>query len=85
MRADREAGFTLLEALIAFAILALASRLGLASGQTGTSIGLVMAARIVPGLFFSAPVGALIDRLDRKQVMVITMLVRAGVVPLRAG
>jgi len=63
-----------------FAILALASRLGLASGQTGTSIGLVMAARIVPGLFFSAPVGALIDRLDRKQVMVVTMLVRAGVV-----
>lgn len=63
-----------------FAILALASRLGLASGQTGTSIGLVMAARIVPGLFFSAPVGALIDRLDRKQVMVITMLLRAGVV-----
>lgn len=63
-----------------FAILALASRLGLASGQTGTSIGLVMAARIVPGLFFSAPVGALIDRLDRKQVMVITMFVRAGVV-----
>jgi dTMP kinase len=63
-----------------FAILALASRLGLASGQTGTSIGLVMAARIVPGLFFSAPVGALIDRMDRKQVMVITMLVRAGVV-----
>lgn len=63
-----------------FAILALASRLGLASGQTGTSIGLVMAARIVPGLFFSAPVGALIDRLDRKQVMVVTMLLRAGVV-----
>ncbi|HEY8546334.1 MAG TPA: MFS transporter, partial [Acidimicrobiales bacterium] len=63
-----------------FAILALASRLGLASGQTGTSIGLVMAARIVPGLFFSAPVGALIDRLDRKQVMVITMFVRGGVV-----
>lgn len=63
-----------------FAILALASRLGIASGQTGTSIGLVMAARIVPGLFFSAPVGALIDRLDRKQVMVVTMFVRAGVV-----
>lgn len=63
-----------------FAILALASRLGLASGQMGTSIGLVMAARIVPGLFFSAPVGALIDRLDRKQVMVVTMLLRAGVV-----
>ena len=63
-----------------FAILALASRLGLASGQTGTAIGLVMAARIVPGLLFSAPVGALIDRLDRKQVMVVTMLVRGGVV-----
>jgi len=62
------------------AILILAGRIGLDSGQQGTSIGLVMAARIVPGLFFSAPAGVLIDRMDRKQVMVVTTLVRAGVV-----
>jgi dTMP kinase len=62
------------------AILILAGRIGLASGQQGTSIGLVMAARIVPGLFFSAPAGVLIDRMDRKQVMVVTTLMRAAVV-----
>lgn len=62
------------------AILALASRIGLESGQQGTSIGIVMAARIIPGLFFSGPAGVLIDRMDRKQVMVVTTLVRAGVV-----
>jgi dTMP kinase len=62
------------------AILALASRIGLESGQQGTSIGIVMAARIIPGLFFSGPAGVLIDRMDRKQVMVVTTIVRAGVV-----
>ena len=62
------------------AILALASSIGLESDQQGTSIGIVMAARIIPGLFFSGPAGVLIDRMDRKQVMVVTTLVRAGVV-----
>jgi dTMP kinase len=62
------------------AILTLAGRIGIASGQPGTSIGVVMAARIVPGLFFSGPAGVLADRMDRKQVMVVTTLLRAGVV-----
>jgi dTMP kinase len=62
------------------AILTLAGRIGIAAGQPGTSIGVVMAARIVPGLFFSGPAGVLADRMDRKQVMVVTTLLRAGVV-----
>jgi dTMP kinase len=60
------------------AILILASRLG--SGAPGASVGLVMAARIIPGFFLSAGAGVLIDRMDRKQVMVASMLVRALVV-----
>jgi dTMP kinase len=60
------------------AILILANRLG--SGAPGASVGLVMAARIVPGFFLSAGAGVLIDRMDRKQVMVASMLVRALVV-----
>jgi dTMP kinase len=60
------------------AILILASRLG--ASAPGASVGLVMAARIVPGFFFSAGAGVLIDRMDRKQVMVVTMAVRAAVV-----
>jgi dTMP kinase len=60
------------------AILVLANRLG--AGAPGASVGLVMAARIVPGFFLSAGAGVLIDRMDRKQVMVVTMIVRAAVV-----
>ncbi|HEY8524206.1 MAG TPA: MFS transporter [Acidimicrobiales bacterium] len=60
------------------AILVLASRVG--ASAPGASVGLVMAARIVPGFFLSAGAGVLIDRMDRKQVMVVTMVVRAGVV-----
>ncbi|HZA87327.1 MAG TPA: MFS transporter, partial [Acidimicrobiales bacterium] len=60
------------------AILILAGRLG--AGAPGASIGLVMAARIIPGFFLSAGAGVLIDRMDRKQVMVASMLVRALVV-----
>lgn len=60
------------------AIFALAHRIG--AGTPGTSVGLVMAARIIPGFFFSAAAGVLIDRMDRKQVMVVTTLVRAAVV-----
>ncbi|HEX8803179.1 MAG TPA: MFS transporter, partial [Acidimicrobiales bacterium] len=60
------------------AILILASRVG--AGAPGASVGLVMAARIVPGFFLSAGAGVLIDRLDRRKVMVWTMAVRAAVV-----
>ena len=60
------------------AILILANRLG--ASAPGASVGLVMAARIVPGFFLSAGAGVLIDRMDRRKVMVVTMVVRAGVV-----
>jgi dTMP kinase len=61
-----------------FAILILASRLG--ASAPGASIGLVMAARIIPGFFLSAGAGVVVDRMDRRRVMVVTMAVRAGVV-----
>lgn len=60
------------------AIVILAADVGAAAA--GASVGVVMAARIVPGFFFSAGAGVLIDRMDRKQVMVVTNILRAGVV-----
>lgn len=60
------------------AILILANRLG--ASAPGASVGLVMAARIIPGFFLSAGAGVLIDRMDRRKVMVVTMVVRAAVV-----
>jgi dTMP kinase len=60
------------------AIVTLADRIGAGSG--GASVGVVMAARIIPGFFLAAGAGALIDRMDRKQVMVVTTLARAAVV-----
>jgi MFS family permease len=60
------------------AIVVLAQRIG--SSAPGASVGLVMSARIIPGFFFAAGAGVLIDRMDRKQVMVVTNIVRAGVV-----
>jgi dTMP kinase len=62
------------------AVVVLASRIG--SGSPGTSVGLVMAARIIPGFLFSAGAGVLVDRWDRKKVMVTCSLVQAGVVCL---
>jgi dTMP kinase len=60
------------------AIVVLADDLGAGSG--GGAVGLVMAARIIPGFFLSAGAGVLIDRMDRKQVMVISIVARAVVV-----
>ena len=60
------------------AILTLAGRLG--ASAPGASVGLVMAARIIPGFFLSAGAGVVVDRLDRRRVMVVTMFVRAAVV-----
>jgi dTMP kinase len=59
------------------AITALADRLG--GNYAGASIGLVLAARIVPGFFLAPIAGVLIDRWDRKRVMVVCDLGRAGV------
>jgi dTMP kinase len=50
------------------AILALAARVGGSSPEA--SIALVMSARMVPGFFFGSVAGVLVDRWDRKRVMV---------------
>jgi dTMP kinase len=50
------------------AIVAIASRVG--GGNSGTAIGLVLSARVAPGLFLGSFVGVLADRLDRKKTMV---------------
>jgi dTMP kinase len=60
------------------AIVILAARVGAANAAG--SVGVVMAARIIPGFFFAAGAGVLIDRMDRKQVMVVTNVARAAVV-----
>ena len=52
--------------LLAISILAI--RLG--SGSEGAALSLVLAARIVPGFFFGPIAGVLVDRWDRKRVMV---------------
>ncbi|MDQ3146150.1 MAG: MFS transporter [Actinomycetota bacterium] len=60
------------------AILALADRLG-GGGSSGTSIGLVMVARMTPGFFLASVGGVLVDRWDRKRVMVLCNLGRAAI------
>ncbi len=57
------------------AIVAVATRI---SGSAG-AISLVMSARLVPGFFLAPVAGVLVDRLDRKKIMVTCDLVRAGV------
>jgi dTMP kinase len=60
------------------AILALAARVG-GGDSAGTSVGVVMVARMTPGFFLASVGGVLIDRWDRKRVMVLTNLGRAAV------
>jgi dTMP kinase len=57
-----------------FAITALADRVGGLS-----SVGAVFAARIAPGLFFASVIGVVVDRFDRKRVMVFCDIGRAAV------
>jgi dTMP kinase len=59
------------------AIVALAARVG--GGSPATAIGVVMAARLVPGLFLAPVVGVFIDRWSRKRVMVACDLGRGAV------
>lgn len=59
------------------AIAALAARIG--GGSPEAAIGVVMAARIVPGLFLGPASGVVADRFDRKKVMVTCDLGRAAV------
>ncbi len=50
------------------AVLSLAARIGGSSPEA--AIGIVMSARMVPGFFFGSVAGVLVDRWDRKRVMV---------------
>jgi dTMP kinase len=61
------------------AILAIAARI---SNNSGAAIGLVMLARVVPGFFLGTLGGVLIDRFDRRKVMVISDLGRASMLLL---
>ncbi len=58
------------------AIAALAARI---SDQPEAAVGLVMSARIVPGFFLGPAAGVFADRFDRKRLMVICDVGRAGV------
>ena len=57
------------------AIISLAGRLS--DGSAGTAIALVLAARIAPGFFLATASGVLVDRLDRKRVMLVCDVCRA--------
>ena len=59
------------------AISVVAARLG--SGTPEAAIGIVLAARLVPGIFFSQLAGVLADRWDRRRLMVVCDLARAGI------
>ncbi|MGH9001253.1 MAG: MFS transporter [Acidimicrobiia bacterium] len=61
------------------AIIALAARV---SGGNEAAVGLVMAARMVPGFFFAPVGGVLVDRWDRKRTLVACDLGRAAIVAL---
>jgi dTMP kinase len=58
------------------AILAIAARV---SGNSGAAVSLVMVARVVPGFFLGTIGGVLIDRFDRRVVMVTSDIGRAAV------
>jgi dTMP kinase len=57
------------------AVVAIAGRVGGGAG----AISLVMSARMVPGLFLAPLAGVLVDRWDRRRVMVLCDLSRAGI------
>lgn len=65
--------------LFFFAATFTAARVG-GEQYAAASVGSVVAARIVPGLFLSQIAGVLADRWDRRKLMVTTDLARAGVV-----
>jgi len=60
------------------AITIVAASLG--SGSGGAAVGLVMSARIIPGFFLAPVAGVLVDRWDRKKIMITCDLVRAAVI-----
>lgn len=58
------------------AIAALAARIG--AGNAGQAVGVVMIARVAPGFFLASFGGVLVDRWDRKKVMVVCDIGRAA-------
>jgi len=64
------------------AIIVLAARVGGSAGVGAGAVSLVLAARIVPGFLFGPLAGVLVDRWDRKRVMIACDLGRATVVAL---
>lgn len=58
-----------------FAIIAIASDL---SGGSAAAISLVVAARMIPGFFLATLGGVIVDRFDRRKVMVVCDIGRAG-------
>jgi len=61
------------------AILAIANRV---SSGNAAALSLVMVARMLPGFIFAPICGALVDRWDRKRVMFVCDLSRAGIIAL---
>ena len=59
------------------AIISLASRIN--DGSEGTAIALVLGARIAPGFFLATAAGVIVDRLDRKRVMLFCDVGRANI------
>ncbi len=57
------------------AIIALAKRIS--DGSEGTAIALVLIARVAPGFFLATAAGVIVDRLDRKRVMLVCDVGRA--------
>lgn len=58
-----------------FAIIAFATRIG--AGNAATAVGVVMIARVAPGFFLASVGGVLVDRWDRRRVMVVCDVGRA--------
>ena len=61
------------------AILAIAARV---SGGSGAAVSLVMVARVVPGFFLATLGGVIVDRFDRRRVMVSCDIGRAALLAL---
>ena len=59
------------------AIIEIARRLG--GGQPGSAIALVMLARVLPGFFLASVGGVIVDRVDRKRLLITCDILRAGV------
>lgn len=62
------------------AIAAAATELG--GGTPETAVGFVFSVRIIPGLFLAPLAGVLVDRLNRKRVMIVCDVARAAVLVL---